>query len=148
MGTEITIDPHTGILGVGDLRLRPLELKSEAEPQIAHLVKWSQDHGNGYEWLYLGWLTFGGQPASLGLCFHDGRLEQASWSVQLPDAPIEGGWPTREAIDREVAFVRKTLAQDGLSIGNNPNTFHWGEAWSSFDGKGSIASNGLRYRPS
>ena len=146
MGTQLTIDAQTGSLSVGGVRLQPLQSKSEVEGQTALLVKGSRDHGNGYEWLFLGGLTFGGQPASVDLCFHDGRLEQASWSVQLPDAPMEGGWPTREAIDKEVAFVRGTLAQYGLNIGDNPKKFSWGEAWSSFDAKGFLASNGLRYR--
>ena len=148
MGTEITIDPLTGILGLGDARLRPLQSKSEVEPQIAQLLQGSRDHGNGYEWLYLSGLTFGRRPASAGLCFHAGRLEQASWNVQLVDAPMESGWPTREAIDEEIAFVRGILARGGLNIGDNPKKFHWGEAWSSFDAKGFLASNGLRYRTS
>lgn len=148
METQITIDPQTGTLGVGGVRLQPSQSKSEVEPQIAELVKGSRDHGNGYEWLYLDGLTFGGQPSSLGLCFHDGRLEQASWSVQLPGAPMEGGWPTREAIDDEITFVRDILTNQGLNVAKNPGKFSWGEAWSSFDAKGFIAHNGVRYRPS
>lgn len=143
MEAQFTIDTQTGNLGVGDVWLRPLQSKLEVEPQVAQLVKSSRDHGNGFEWLYLTGLTFGGQPASVGLCFHLGRLEEASWSVQLPDAPMDGGWPTREAIDREVAFVRDALARAGLNA-----KFDWGEVWSSFDSKGFIASNGLRYRTS
>lgn len=146
MGTQINIDPQTGSLSVGGVRLEPLQSKSEAEPQIARFVRGERDHGNGHEWLYLGGLTFGGQQASLGLCFHDGRLEQASWSVQLPNAPMEGGWPTREAIDEEVTFVRTVLAQEGLAVDRFPIKFRWGEMWSSFDEKAFIASNGLRYR--
>lgn len=148
MGPQLTIDAETGSLGLGGVRLQSRQSRSEVEPQIASLVKGSRDHGNGYEWLYLGGLTFGGQPASVDLCFHDGRLERASWYVQLADAPMEGGWPTREAIDKEVAFVRATLAQFGLNIGGNREKFSWGEAWSSFDAKGFLASNGLRYRAS
>lgn len=148
MGTHFTIDPHTGSLGIGGVRLQPSQLKPEIEPHVAALVKGSRDHGNGYDWLYLEGLTFGGQPTSVGLCFHDGRLEQASWSVQFPDAPMDGGWPTRETIDKEIAFVRGILAQQGLNVSDHPNKFPWGEAWSSFDAKGFIASNGLRYRPS
>lgn len=148
MGTQLTIDPQTGSLGVGGVRLQPRQSKAEVEPQVAPLLKGSRDHRNGYEWLYLGGLTFGGQPASVSLCFRDGRLEEAHWNVQLPDAPTEGGWPTREGIDEEIAFVRGILAEDGLNIGDHPNKFSWGEAWSDFDEKGFLASNGLRYRPS
>ncbi|WP_294297758.1 hypothetical protein [uncultured Sphingomonas sp.] len=143
MYAQFTIDPQTGSLGVGNVRLRPLQLRSEVEPQVAQWIESSRDHGNGFRWLYLARLTFGGQPAFVGLCFRVERLEQASWTVQLPDAPVEGGWPTREAIDSEVAFVREALARDGLNA-----NFNWGEVWSSFDAKGFIASNGLRYRTS
>ncbi|MBM3927437.1 MAG: hypothetical protein FJ335_03115 [Sphingomonadales bacterium] len=143
MDAQFTIDPQTGGLGVGDVRLRPLQLKSEVESQVAQWIESSRDHGNGFQWLYLARLTFGGQPASVGLCFRVERLERASWAVQLPDAPMEGGWPTREAIDSEVAFVRDALAREGLNA-----NFNWGEIWSSFDAKGFIASNGLRYRTS
>lgn len=146
MRTQVTIDPQTGSLGVGNFRIEPLQSKSEVEPQIAPLVEGTRDHGNGYEWLYLGGLTFGGQPALVGLCFHDGRLEQASWDVQLPDASMEGGWPTRDAIDKEVAFVRGILAGDGMDVRQGAAEFPWGEIWSGFDAKGFLASNGLRYR--
>ncbi len=68
----------------------------------------------------------------------------ASWSVQLPNAPMDGGWPTREAIDAEVSFVRDVLANEmSLRTGVTP----WGAVWSCFDPKGFLASNGLRYRP-
>ncbi len=143
---QFTINPQNGSLGIGGVRLQPPQPKSEIEPQIAELVQGSRDHGNGYEWLYLEGLSFGGQPVSVGLCFHEGRLEQASWNVELRDAPKDGGWPTRQAIDEEVAFVRGILTQDGLNIDDDPKKFNWGEAWSSFDAKGFLASNGLRYR--
>jgi hypothetical protein len=57
---------------------------------------------------------------------------------------MEGGWPTREAIDRELSFIRETLVRDmNIHTGQMP----WGEVWSSFDAKGFMAANGLRYRP-
>lgn len=143
METQFTIDPQTGSLGVGEVRLLPLQSKFEIETQVARLVSGSRDHGSGFEWLYLTGLTFGGQAASVGLCFHSGRLERVSWNVQLPDAPMESGWPTREAIDKEVAFVRDTLAHNGLNA-----MLSWGEVWSNFDAKGFTANNGLRYHTS
>ena len=143
MEVQFTIDPETGSLGVGDVWLQPLQSRSDVELQVAQLVTGLRDHGNGFEWLYLGGLTFGGQSASVGLCFHGGRLEQASWGVQLPEASMEGGWPTRDAIDKEVAFVRDILARGELI-----RKFGWGEVWSGYDAKSFIASNGLRYRTS
>ncbi len=64
----------------------------------------------------------------------------------LPNAPAEGGWPTREAIDEEGAFVRRTLAKEGLSLGDSATAFAWGEVWSGFGPKGFLAGNGVRYR--
>ena len=143
MAFELWINVDTGEIRIGDLALlRPNQVKSSIEPLVADLLEGSRDHGNGFEWLYLRGLTFGGQPVWLSICFRDGRLEQASWSVHLPGAPTEGGWPTREAIDRELSFVRETLARDmNIRAGKMP----WGEVWSSFDAKGFMAANGLRY---
>lgn len=144
MAAELRIDRNTGDIRIGDVTtLRPNQTKSSIEPMIANLLKGSRDHGNGFEWLDLRDLTFGGEPAGLSLCFHNGRLEQASWNVQLPGAPMESGWPTRDAIEHELLFVRGTLTQD-MNI--QPGKMPWGEVWSSFDAKGFLAANGLRYR--
>ena len=119
---------------------------SDVEPLIADLLDAPRFHESGYAWLYLRGVTFGGQPASMGLCFHDGRLEQVSWSVQLPNASMQGDWPSREAIEEEISFVRGVLAGEGMDIQNGAIEFPWGEVWSGFDAKGFLASNGLRYR--
>lgn len=146
MAAELSIDRDTGSIRIGDVvLLESNQTKDLIEPKVATLLAGSRDHGNGYEWLDLRGLSFGGQPARLSLCFHDGRLEQASWGVRLTDAPMEGGWPTREAIDSELSFVRETLARD-MEI--YPGRMPWGEVWSSFDAKGFMAANGLRYRRS
>jgi hypothetical protein len=141
----IAIDPDTGDIRIGDsVVLTPRQAFATIEAVVANWLTGSSDMGNGYAWLHLKGLTFGGHDAGLALCFHDGRFEQASWNVDLSGATQEEGWPTREAIDEEIAFVRRILAADmGLKTGGMP----WGEIWSSFDAKGFLASNGLRYRP-
>ena len=147
MTTPFSIDPHTGSICVGEgIRLEPHQRKASIRPQVVDWLVASQDHGNGYEWLHLDGLSFGGQPAALALCFNHGRLDQVSWSVLLPGAAVQEGWPTREAIDAEIAFVRETLGASGLMAPAKPSTFAWGEVWSDFDPKGDLASNGLRYR--
>jgi hypothetical protein len=144
MPASFSIDRETGSIRIGDtVVFKPGEQKVKVESQVRDLVDGFQDHGNGFEWLTLHRLTFGGRPAHLSLCFHDNLLEQASWSVHLPDAETDGGWPTREAIDAEVAFVLRTLTDE---MGIHAGLFPWGEIWSSFDAKGFIAANGLRYR--
>ncbi|MDQ0250988.1 hypothetical protein J2W22_003052 [Sphingomonas kyeonggiensis] len=143
MAPSFSIDRQTGNIRIGDtVVLKSGEQRAAVEPQVATLADSSRDHGNGFDWLHLRGLTFGGQPAHLSLCFHDNLLEQASWSVRLPDAETDGGWPTRDAIDAEVAFVHRTLTNEmGIRAGSLP----WGEVWSSFDAKGFLAANGLRY---
>ena len=140
MEPAIFIDRATGAIRIGDLALlTPNAAKASVEPQIAGLLAGSRDHGNGYEWLNLRGLTFGGEAASLSLCFRDGLLSEASWSVALGE---EGGWPTKKAIDREVSFMRNALAKD---MGIKPGRLPWGEVWCLFDARGDTASSGLRY---
>ncbi|WP_155006394.1 hypothetical protein [Sphingomonas hengshuiensis] len=143
MAPSFSIDQRTGEIRIGDtVVLKSGEQRTAVEPQVATLADSSRDHGNGFNWLHLRGLTFGGQPAHLSLCFHHNLLDRASWSVRLPNAETDGDWPTRDAIDAEIAFVRRTLTDEmGISAG----LFPWGEVWSSFDTKGFLAANGLRY---
>jgi hypothetical protein len=144
MDAELWINRTSGDIRIGNLALlQPSQSKGSIEPLVADLLDGSRDYGNGFEWLFLSGLTFGGQPAWLSICFHDGLLREASWNVQLPDAPTEQCWPTREAIDDELSFVRETLVREmNIHTGQMP----WGEVWSTFDAKGFMAANGLRYR--
>jgi len=143
MSLPCSIDSGTGVIGLGHgILLEPYRTKASIIPQLADLPIRTRDHGNGYEWLTIGGLAFGGAPATLALCFHDGRFEQASWSVELPGTETEGGWPTREAVDREVSFVRDVLIRE-MDI--RPGDLPWGKIWSQFDPRGFLASHGLRY---
>lgn len=146
MATAFSINRDTGTIRIGQVgSLAANQRKVEIMPDVSDLVAGSPDHGNGYDWVDLHNLTFGGQPAMLSLCFYDDLLKEARWSVQLPNASTEGGWPTRATIDAEIAFVRRALAEE---MGIGAGTLSWGEVWSSFDPKGFLAANGLRYRPS
>lgn len=145
--SAILIDPRTGIVSVGDvMQIMPFETQSEIAPRVAEWLQRSRDHGNGYAWLTLTGLEFGGRSAVLRLGFHDERLAQFDWSVSLSDAPLEGEMPAREAIDNEIAFVRNTLGRQGIALRVGQARMPWGEVWSMFDAKGGFASNGVRYR--
>jgi hypothetical protein len=138
-----SIDPASGSIRVQDRALLARGQEKEAAlAKVGDLVSDTRDYTNGYEWLYLRGLSFGGEAATLALCFLNGRFVEASWSVQLIDAPIESAWPTREAINSEIAFVRGVLA--GMDV--PPGEAEWGTVWSRFDAKGFLAANGLRYR--
>ena len=105
------------------------------------------DHGNGYRWIYLDDLEFGGVSAAMSLCFLRGRLAEAHWSANLPDAELDEGWPTQASIEAEVAFVRRILATLSPKKEFTGRSIHaWGEVWSGVDEKAGIASSGVRYK--
>ena len=147
MTIAFSIDPETGDIWIGEARLAAHQAKAEVEPRLAQLIEGARDHGNGYEWLYLGGVSFGGQPAGLALCFHNGRLAEAMWSLRYAEVAEEGAWPSRDASEAEIAFVREVLARDmGFDARRASMRFGWGEVWSDYDEKGAMAGNGLRYR--
>ena len=145
MPCEVSIERDTGSLRIGDIgRLTSGQSKADVLVQLEPFVRGERDHRNGYVWLRLDGLTFGGRPAFLALCFHNDRLTEVGWSAKLPG--VADGWPNRKEIDEEVAFVRKTLVtQIGFKTSRSAMKFRWGEVWSSYDPRGGQASNGLRY---
>lgn len=147
LDSAIFIEAQTGDVCLGpQIRLKAGQAKSIAEPTIAGWLAGSVDYGNGYEWLTLRGLSFGGEKAALSLCFHEGLLKQIAWSVSLPNESLEGGWPTKEAIDNQLSFVRKELGRQlHLRTGQVEAKYDWGTVWSVFDAKGFLASNGVRY---
>jgi hypothetical protein len=146
MKVTFQIDPLSGSIHVGDVVLKPFEEKLKVDSKIGDYIAGSRDHQNGYQWLDLARLSFAGEAAALSICFFSGRLAEASWSVLLPNAPTEGGWPTMVAIDNEIAFVRRALRDRfGSDIDNGQCFTLWGTVWSCFDAKGFLASNGLCY---
>lgn len=148
MAPSIQVDLADGSVELPALALviRRGTNQTSAEAMLAEFRKGAVDHGNGYSWSNFHGLTFGGMPCGLALGFHQGALTQAHLGVALPDVKIEGGWPTRQAIDDEIAFVRKVFRdQLGREFGDNPEQFKWGIAWSGFDPKGFMATAGVRY---
>ena len=120
--------------------------KEVAASALATLFRSHTDHGNGYEWLAFHGLTFNAKPCGLSLCFHLGKLQSAHFGIALQNASLESGWPTREAINAEISFIRQTLAQSfSRSFSTGREQFSWGTVWSVFDPKGFQASSGIRY---
>ena len=150
MTYSLSIDAADGSIIIGGVA-GPVQAGAPREAVtelLAALATGHRDHRNGFEWFNYGPVEFEGQICHVSLCFHEGRLQQAAWSVTLPGAPMEGDWPTRAAIDAEVAFVRRALKKQlGKSLRSGEVAFAWGSVWSSFDPKGFIAANGLRYAP-
>lgn len=148
MTAELTIDPASGAICIGDrLRLVALQEKSNIEALASQWLGGLRDLQNGYEWLQLRGLTFGKQPAGLSLCLYERKLVSAHWGVSLPGATIEEGWPTQQAINQEIKFVRRILvAMFQTELTDGGLVFPWGTVWSRFDPKGFCASHGLSYR--
>lgn len=145
---SISVDPADGSIRIQgcDLLVGAGLSKAEALTRLSKFLHSQIDHKNGYEWLNLRGISFGGYPAGLSLCFFDGRLQELRFGAGLSDES-RGKWPTRDAIDRQVSFVlaelRKQLARPFVSSSEH---FPWGIAWSAFDEKGYVASSGLRYK--
>jgi hypothetical protein len=144
---DLTIDPASGALQLGglDVTVEAGAARDRVERRLADLIRGRRDHGNGYHWLYLGGLSFGGWRCDVGLCFFEDRLAEASWSATPPERPTDAGWPSPEEIDRELAFVREELKRQ-LGRDASEASLAWGEVWSVFDPKGGMAANGLRYK--
>ncbi len=120
--------------------------QSIADQTLREFYRDRIDHHNGYTWSYFHRLHFGGLPCALSLGFHHAVLTEVHLSVSLPDAPLESGWPTRAAIDAEIAYVRGVFTQQlGRVFGEHSECFDWGIAWSGFDPKAYLASAGIRY---
>ncbi len=118
-----------------------LQEKSNIEALASQWLGGSRDLQNGYEWLKLRDLTFGKQLAGLSLCLHERKLVSAHWGVSLPGAVTEEGWPTRQAINQEIKFVRRILvAMFQTELTDGGLVFPWGTVWSRF------ASHGVSYR--
>lgn len=146
----LLIDPADGSLRIDGcvLTVRPGLDIGRAREEFVSFYRHHTDHRNGFEWLNFGGVSLSGRPASFSLGFHNSVLDDmVLFSVSLPNASMEDGWPTQQAIDDEIAFVRRALAaQLGCTFKRGVAEFSWGSAWALFDPKGFQASAGLRWR--
>jgi hypothetical protein len=148
MAPSFTLNPSDGSARVAGfpLVLRKGLFRGEVASALSPLFRTANDFGNGYEWLSFHNVTFGGHPCGFALCFQRGQLTEVHFSVILPNAEMQDGWPTRQAIEAELAFVRKELhSQLGTEVGEHATRFPWGTVWSMFDPKAFQARSGLRY---
>ncbi len=140
MAPELTLDRLTGAINLQGLtRLAPRSRKANAAATLAPFVRREQDSFTGYVWLYTAGFGFGGKPCRLNLCFRDGGLDMASWSVELGTGESGG-------IDAEVAFMRAALGRQLGRTFRAEEHFDWGWAWCSYDPRSDIVSGGVRYR--
>ena len=149
MSPALTIDCADGAVTIDGCSFVLTKAASRADvtKHFAEFYRSQRGDPDSYEWLTFEGVSFGGQPCGFSLCFHEGHLTEMNFAVALPDETSEGGWPTREAIDQEIAFVRKELEKQlSRSFKRGEVRFAWGVVWSQFDQKGFQASAGLRYK--
>lgn len=148
MAPNIQIDLADGSLSLIEQKLVIHKGMSQTnlERMLSEFQKGAVDHGNGYSWSNFKGLSLGAMPCGLALGFRLGSLTEIHFGVSLPDVTLESGWPTRKAIDAEIAFVRSVFRdQLGREFGDKPEHFKWGTVWSGFDPKGFMATAGIRY---
>jgi hypothetical protein len=146
----LVIDPTNGSVCIDGCTLVIAAglTKAMAAAGLSQFYHSNTDHKNGYEWLMFRGVRLGGRPAGFSLCFYLGKLTEIGLGASLPNAKSEGSWPTREAIDEEVAFMREELRhQLDRPFRSGQERFPWGVVWAEFDPTGFIASTGLRYGP-
>lgn len=147
MTPSVHVDVTNGSVNLGPQHtIRRGASQADLEAMLGEFKAGDVDYGNGSYWLYLQNLTFGEMPCQLALLFRKKRLTEIHFAVALPDAPVESGWPTFEAINDEIAFVRKVFhMQLKRKFRNKAERFGWGEAWSSYDERGFRATAAIRY---
>jgi len=136
---SVRIDGCKAVIGAGLAK----------ETAMAGLVQFydsAMDMKTGYEWLKFRAVAFGRRPAGFGLCFYLGKLTEMRIGASLPNAKLEGGWPTGEALDEVVAFLRQELRRQlDRPFRSAEELFGWGVVWADVDKKGGFADAGLRY---
>ena len=149
MHPAFTIDARTGeihiegaafVIGAQTTRDDVLrELADRLEPNVKTM-------GAGITWHRLRSLSFGGEDASLSMCFGPaGDLQSISFGVSLPNPELENDWPTKKETQREIAFVCRTLRNMWQRSFNGAAAFPWGSVWASYDVFSHSSSMGLRY---
>lgn len=143
--SELVFDPNTGAISIEGYAITLCSgmTSNTVLAALSSCHRNSINHQNGYEWLSFDGLSFANHPCALSICFNNGRLTEMHWGLKT-SAPE--GWPTREAIEQEVAFVRSALKEIfSRPFSSGRETFPWGQVWSHFDPKGFLASSGVRY---
>lgn len=125
MAATFGIDLDTGALALGDVRLIPFQDQQTALAAIEPFSPFfAFGHGNRTSLDIL----FGGEPASLGLLFREGRLASADLSLPSGD-PM--GWPIGDAAKKLAEQVRDIFRRDhGVVWGELGARYPWGLIYS------------------
>jgi len=156
-GKLVTFDAADGSVIVDGLiskigrSLRASELPSD----LAALVNSRRDLGNGWTWMALSGTVLDDNPCTLLLGFFHGHLAEVSWSVRVAGADYTGGWPSPDAVAKEMDLVSGILAQafgrgqlPGRGAGESARygkDFPWGRVWCESDPRAGTCASGLRY---
>lgn len=145
----LTFNPEDGNIHIDGCNfvVRNGLTEADVKLQLHEFLRSESNHQNGYAWQMCRGFSLERESAGLALCFHLDRLIAVHVGVTLPGIRLEGGWPTKAAIDQEVAFLRTSLGRQlARSFQGSQEEFSWGTAWVLFDAKGFLASAGIRYK--
>lgn len=148
MQLSLTISRVDGTISIDsiDYAIGKGTSKSVVESEFARLNKSHIEHGNGYEWITLGGISFGGIPSCLSLCFFLDAVQQVQIGVSILDVECADNWATRASSEREVEAVCRELGKQlDCDFSSGQVTFSWGTVWSVFDERSCHPSSGLRY---
>jgi len=156
-GKPITFDAGDGsiiIEGVAS-RIGPELRVAELPDDLAALVTSRRDLGNGWTWTTIGGTVLDGNPCTLSLGAFQGFLAEVSWSVRTAGAGYAGGWPSPDAVAKEVDLVSQILTRV-FGPGQLPSRgageptrygkdFPWGRVWCELDPRAGTCASGLCY---
>lgn len=137
------------------LRIGPRLRLAELPDDLAALVKSRRDMGTSWTWTTIGDTVLDGNPCTLSLGAFHGYLSEVSWSVRVAGAEYTGGWPSPDAVAKEIDLVSRILAhtfgpgQLPGGVAGGPTRyrkdFPWGKVWCELDPRTGTCASGLRY---
>jgi hypothetical protein len=117
--------------------------RSEAVAVLECHPKQTPDH----QFLSFTKVTFGGQFASVSLCFYKETLEYVALNAIPPGWERHHNPPEIGEIEAEIAFIRMELRRQlGHSFQSGHVAFEWGDIWVGEDCKTGFPSTALRYK--
>jgi hypothetical protein len=156
-GKPVTFDATDGSIIIEGLtsRIGPTLRATQLPDDLTAMVTSKRDMGNGWTWVNVGGTALDGSPCTFSLGFFGDHLSEVSWSVLIAGAGYAGGWPSPEAVAKEITFTIGVLTQafgpgqlPGRGAGESARyakTLPWGTVWCELDPRGGTSASGLRY---
>ena len=157
LGKPITFDAADGSITIDGLpskigyQLQVSELPSD----LLAMINSRHDMGTGWTWTNLGGTALDANPCTLSLGFFHEHLAEVAWSVRIAGADYTGGWPSPDAVAKEIDLVSRILTRafgpgqlPGRGAGESSRygrDLPWGSVWCELDPRAGTCASGLRY---